>query len=74
MCGYVQGQDDQTLFFRHSPSGKRTNLIVYVEDIIITGDDIGEMDRLKKTGQEFEVKDLGNLKYFLVMGVARTKK
>lgn len=54
---------------------KITILIVYVDDIILTGDDESEMARLKrKLAAEFEIKDLGNLKYFLGMEVARSRK
>ncbi|EOY17116.1 Cysteine-rich RLK (RECEPTOR-like protein kinase) 8 [Theobroma cacao] len=73
--GYQQGQTDHTLFFKHSQDGKKTILIVYVDDIILTGDDTEEMERLKKTLRtEFEIKDLGQLRYFLGMEVARSKK
>ncbi|KAK2974112.1 hypothetical protein RJ640_025461 [Escallonia rubra] len=55
--------------------GKRTILIVYVDDIILTGDDYEEMNRLKTIlTKEFEIKDLGKLKYFLGMEVARSNK
>ncbi|KAK2975560.1 hypothetical protein RJ640_011573 [Escallonia rubra] len=55
--------------------GKRTILIVYVDDIILTGDDYEEMNRLKIIlTKEFEIKDLGKLKYFLGMEVARSNK
>ena len=48
---------------------------MYVDDIILTGDHIDEMSRIKLAlGKEFEVKDLGDLKYFLGMEVARSKK
>lgn len=48
---------------------------MYVNDIIITGHYLKKMNRLKKVlAKEFEVKDLGNLKYFLGMEVARSKK
>lgn len=70
---YQQAQADHTLFYRHK-NGKTTILIVYVDDIILTGDDIMEMDRLKKAlTLEFEMKDLGNLRYFLGMEIARSK-
>ena len=37
-----------------------TILIVYVDDIILIGDNIGEVERLKKVlATEFEVNDLG---------------
>lgn len=41
----------------------------------MTGDDQAEMKKLKKTlAKEFEIKDLGFLRYFLGMEVARGKK
>jgi Reverse transcriptase (RNA-dependent DNA polymerase) len=47
-------------------------LAVYVDNIIITGDDEGEIAQLKaRLGKEFEVKDLGQLRYFLGIEIAR---
>ncbi|RVW26161.1 Retrovirus-related Pol polyprotein from transposon TNT 1-94 [Vitis vinifera] len=60
---------------RKSHAGKLAILIVYVDDIILSGNDMGELQNLKKyLSEEFEVKDLGNLKYFLGMEVARSRK
>ena len=74
-CGYVQCQSDHTLFLKHAPCGDMTALIVYVDDIVITGNNEGEIQKLKGfLAKEFEVKDLGNLRYFLGMEVARSKK
>ncbi|KAK2986110.1 hypothetical protein RJ640_024609 [Escallonia rubra] len=42
-----KGQADHTMFTRHSTDGKIAILIVYVDDIILTGDDIAELERLK---------------------------
>lgn len=43
-----------------------TILIVYVDDIVVIGNDEEETTRLKKgLAREFEIKDLGSLKYFL---------
>jgi hypothetical protein len=50
-------------------------LAVYVDDIIITGDDVVEIRCLKDNlSKQFEVKDLGQLKYFLGLEIARSKK
>ncbi|CAN1790917.1 Retrovirus-related Pol polyprotein from transposon RE1 [Linum perenne] len=72
--GYKQCQTDHTLFVKHSASGKLAILIVYVDDIIITGNDEDEIKQLKKRlATEFEIKDLENLRYFLGMEIARSK-
>jgi len=50
-------------------------LAVYVDDIIITGDDEMEIKCLKgNLSREFEVKDLGQLKYFLGIEITRNPK
>jgi hypothetical protein len=72
--GYAQCNCDHTVFYKHS-SCKITILAVYVDDIIITGDDDEEILELKKClSKTFEVKDLGQLKYFLGIEVARSEK
>ncbi|XP_024029461.1 uncharacterized protein LOC112093978 [Morus notabilis] len=66
-----KGQADQTMFTRYSAGGKIAVLIVYVDEIILTGDDVTEMDRLNQClASEFEIKDLGSIKYFLGMEIA----
>ncbi|KAL5548352.1 hypothetical protein UlMin_003583 [Ulmus minor] len=73
--GYSQCQADHTLFLNSSPEGKIAILIVYVDDIILTGNNVGELIELKKLlAAEFEIKDLGALRYFLWMEVARSKE
>jgi hypothetical protein len=72
--GYKQCNGDHTIFYRHS-GRKITILAVYVDDIIITGDDEVEIKSLKKNlRKQFEVKDLGQLRYFLGIEIARSKK
>ncbi|CAN1121074.1 Retrovirus-related Pol polyprotein from transposon TNT 1-94 [Linum perenne] len=74
-AGYYQCQSDHTLFVKHSSSGKMAILIVYVDDIIITGDDSEEIQQLKlNLASVFDLKDLGELKYFLGIEVARSKE
>ncbi|KAK9924142.1 hypothetical protein M0R45_032529 [Rubus argutus] len=72
--GYKQSNSDHTLFIKRK-NGKITALIVYVDDMIVTGDDLKEMNELQKyLSTEFEMKDLGQLKYFLGIEVARSKR
>ena len=73
--GFHQSQGDHTLFFKHGDNGKITALAVYVDDIILMGNDENEARRLKEElNKEFEIKDLGNLRYFLGIEVARSRK
>ena len=72
--GYKQSQGDHTLFIKHSPDNKVVALIVYVDDIVVMGDDLDAMEQLQKClSKEFEIKDLGRLKYFLGIEVLRSK-
>jgi hypothetical protein len=73
--GYRQSQGDHTLFIKHSPSGGVTALLVYVDDIIVTGDDDKERQILSQClAKEFEIKALGRLKYFLGIEVAHSRQ
>ena len=73
--GYTQCQADHTLFVKFSSEKKIAVLIVYVDDIILTGDYEEELLGMKKQlAKEFEIKDLDYLRYFLGMEVARSKK
>lgn len=72
--GYKQSNSDHTLFLKKL-HGKITALIVYVDDMIVTGNNPEEMKALKEyLSKEFEMKDLGPLKYFLGIEVSRSSK
>jgi len=50
-------------------------LLVYVDDIILAGDSLQEIERNKYfLNYSFNIKDLGELKYFLGLKVSRSKK
>jgi hypothetical protein len=47
---------------------------VYVDDIVVTGNDDEKIRNLKHSlANEFEIKDFGSLKYFLGIEVVRSK-
>lgn len=72
--GFVQTHSDHTLFIKGLGSGRLTILIVYVDDIILTGNDNQGINNIKQQLADiFELKDLGHIKYFLGMEVGRTK-
>ena len=71
--GYSQSNGDHSLFYKHSNIEKITILIVYVDDIIITGDDSEERIKLEQElMEEFFVKNLGQMKYFQGIEVAHS--
>ncbi|KAK8972381.1 hypothetical protein V6N11_034273 [Hibiscus sabdariffa] len=73
--GYKQSLVDHTLFIQHTSANKKVILLVYVGDIILTGDDAQEIQSLKKIlNREFETKDLGKLRYFLGMEVVGSRE
>lgn len=56
---------------KSSSKGRIAILIVYVDKIILTRDDSEEVIKLKRLlATEFEIKDLGALRYFLGMEIA----
>ncbi|GJU37346.1 ribonuclease H-like domain-containing protein [Tanacetum coccineum] len=59
-CGFTQSLNDHSLFVK-SPNNVFIALLVYADDIIISGNDLKETDMFKK----IQIKDLGKLKYFL---------
>jgi hypothetical protein len=72
--GYTQCNGDHTVFYKHRGTFI-TIMAVYVDDIVITGDDEEEIKCLKENlGRAFEVKDLGPLRYFLGIEFARSPK
>ena len=73
-CNFKISSADHSLFTKIS--GENTTLVlVYVDDIIVTGNNINEIKKIKSLLKEkFDIKDLGFLKYFLGIEVAYSKQ
>ena len=69
---YEQSNADYYLFTKQT-STTLTAVLVYVDDMVITGDDQQEILKLKKQlSSEFHMKDLGELRFFLGLKIVRT--
>ena len=72
--GFKHSEYDHSLFTK-SHNGSFTALLVYVDDVILTGNSLSSIDFVKKFLHDtFKVKDLGDLKYFLGLEVSRSRK
>lgn len=70
--GFVQSKSDYSLFYKGS-GDSYVALLVYVDDIIITGsNEKGITDLKQLLSNEFKLKDLGNLGYFLGLEIAKS--
>lgn len=72
--GFKRSNADSSLFVRTGAVGKLV-VLIYVDDLIITGDNAEEISKLKQSLQQrFAIKDLGVLKYFLGIEMATSHK
>lgn len=70
-CGFTHSKSEYTLFIR-SPGDSFVALLVYVDDIIITGPSSVVISSLQTyLHTKFKLKELGHLKHFIGIEVAR---
>ncbi|RVW36460.1 Retrovirus-related Pol polyprotein from transposon TNT 1-94 [Vitis vinifera] len=70
--GYTASPYDSALFLRRTDKDTIL-LLLYVDDMIITGDDLSGIQELKDfLSQQFEMKDLGHLNYFLGLEITHS--
>ncbi|XP_061357789.1 uncharacterized mitochondrial protein AtMg00810-like [Gastrolobium bilobum] len=51
-----------------------TVLLIYVDDIVLTGDNVAEIQRVKHAlDSQFRIKDMGSLRFFLGLEISRNK-
>ena len=72
--GFRRSNDDSSLFVRIGSTSKLV-VLIYVDDLIVTGDNVEEINILKNSlRRKFAIKDLGPLKYFLGIEMATSHK
>ncbi|CAH9100057.1 unnamed protein product [Cuscuta europaea] len=70
----IRSDVDHSIFYRHSAGNKCIYLVVYVDDIVIAGNDDQGIALLKQhLFSKFQTKDLGKLRYFLGIEVAQSQ-
>ena len=71
--GYNNSLNDYFLFYRKQGSST-VFIAVYVDDILLTANDAEEIDQLKNyLHNQFKIKDLGKLHYFLGLEILYTE-
>ena len=72
--GFTQSEDEPCVYkFIHE--GKIVFLILYVDDILLIGNDVGKLSEIKMwLAQQFDMKDLGEAAYILGIRIFRDRK
>ena len=71
--GFEISKADHSLYVKKTGCGGLIVIVIYVDDLIITRSKKDEiMDVKRVLGTEFDMKDLGELKYFLGIEVVQT--
>ncbi|CAL2230655.1 unnamed protein product [Prunus armeniaca] len=71
---FKRSNADSSLFVKDGPAG-RLVVLIYVDDLIITGSNMREIHKLKSfLHKKFAIKDLGSLKYLLGIEIASSSK
>lgn len=72
--GFIQSKNDYSLYIKNCDTGF-VLLLVYVDDIVITGNNESLIESVKQfLKTQFQIKDLGLLRFFLGIEVVRTDK
>ena len=68
ILGFTKSKADSNLYYRVE-SGNPVILLLYIDDLFVTGMNGLIADTKRKLVAEFEIKDLGMMHYFLGMEV-----
>ena len=66
--GFTESKVDSNLYFKVD-GGRPVMLLLYVDDLFLTGEEELIKDTRMRLATEFEMKDLGMIHYFLGMEV-----
>ena len=70
--GFASSKSDSSLFIRQGRNGP-VSISLYVDDLVSDDADLNEISRVKsQLAASFDMKDLGDLHYFLRIEVIRT--
>ena len=73
--GYTRTNADHCVYVRKFPNGKFIILLLYVDDMLIEGQDAGVIGNLKKDlFKTFDLKDLGLARQILGMQILHDRK
>ncbi|GKV08818.1 hypothetical protein SLEP1_g20394 [Rubroshorea leprosula] len=73
--GFRRSTKEATLYVKGSSSESQLILSLYVDDLLLTGNDLKLLEQFKKVMmQEFAMTDLGETKYFLGLEVQQLSK
>lgn len=71
---FLQSRADYS-HFSYTRGSVLIHILTYVDDFILASNDLSTLQKFKNyLGQCFHMKDLGKLKYFLGIEVARSKE
>ena len=73
--GYSKTTSDHCVFIKRYGVDDYVILLLYVDDMLIVGQDIAKIEKLKKDlNKSFAMKDLGSVKLILGMEITRDRK
>lgn len=73
--GFNRSLNEPTLYFKRQADGKLIVISVYVDDLMITGEDPLAVQEVKNEMLKvFEMSDLGEMKFFLGMEIAQSSE
>ena len=73
--GYKRTAADQCVYIQRFPDGNFVALLLYVDDMLIVGQEAAKISQLKKElSKDFDMKDLGPTQQILGMKIVRDRQ